>query len=293
MTVLMAAALVCWSAPAAWSKPAPRKQAGQHAGTRIDGVLTQVNAADIMLRSDEGKEITLQTREDFRSKVGVGSRVKAWYLPGSDGYPLEWLEYPRENFFVSWDEIHNQVKRVAVLPVSNVPGAGNFFETVASYLRTNLHWRVPLVSSGAGSTLDAVDPATGQFDIAHYMDKGPETVATLLASAHAQAVLEVDVEAVKAPVRDRVASWDGVEEALAAGPKSGEAPATSVTLKLWGDGGKLLWSNHRGFAVLEIASGGKLRDRPLAEVLANAAPVEDWLNMMFAGLASGPQSALQ
>ncbi|MGO9273467.1 MAG: hypothetical protein ACLQOO_25055 [Terriglobia bacterium] len=293
MVVLMAAALAGWFAPAAWTKPGSHKQPGQHAGTRIDGVLTQVHAAYITLRTDEGKEITLQTREDFRPKVGVGARVQAWYLPGSNGYTLEWLEYPWENFFTSWDEIHRTVKRVAILPVSDVPEATNFFETVAGYLRTNLHWRVPLVSSAAtSSTLDAVDPATGQFDIAHYMDKGQATVDALMASAHAQAVLEVDIQAVQATVRDRVASWDGVEEALAAGPKVGEAPATSVSLKLWGDGGKLLWSNHRGFAVLVIASGGRLRDRSLAEVLLNTSGVEDWLNMMFAGLVSGPQSTL-
>ena len=121
MVVLMALALAGWLAPAARAKPEPRKQSGQHAGTRIDGVLTQVRAAYITVRTDEGKEITLQTREDFRPKVGVGARVKAWYLSGSNGYTLEWLEYPWENFFTSWDEIHRTVNRVAILPVSDVP----------------------------------------------------------------------------------------------------------------------------------------------------------------------------
>jgi len=287
---LMPVVLACWIAPAAWSKPGPRKQAGQHAGTRIDGVLTQVRADTITLRTDEGQEMTLQTREDFRSKVAPGARVKAWYLPVSNGYALEWLEYPWENFFTSWDEIHRTVKRVAILPVSDVPEASNFFEAVAGYLRTDLHWRVPLVTApAADSTLDGVDPNTGQFDISHYMSKSEATVPTLLATYHAQAVLEVDVQAVRAPVRDHVATWDGAEEALAAGPKVGDVPATSVTLRLWGEGGKLLWSNHRGFAVLVISSAGTLRERSLAEVLLDNPGVEEWLNMMFAGLVSGSQ----
>ena len=234
--------------------------------------------------------MTLQTREDFRSKVAPGARVKAWYLPVSNGYALEWLEYPWENFFTSWDEIHRTVKRVAILPVSDVPEASNFFEAVAGYLRTDLHWRVPLVTApAADSTLDGVDPNTGQFDISHYMSKSEATVPTLLATYHAQAVLEVDVQAVRAPVRDHVATWDGAEEALAAGPKVGDVPATSVTLRLWGEGGKLLWSNHRGFAVLVISSAGTLRERSLAEVLLDNPGVEEWLNMMFAGLVSGSQ----
>jgi len=281
-----------WFVLPAWSRTKSHTQSGSHAGAQAQGVLTQVHAAYIIVRTDDGKELSLQTREDFRSKVGPGSRVKAWYLPGTNGYlTLEWLEYPWESFLVPWDVIHSQVRKVAILPQSQVPEANGFFDAVAVYLRDNLHWNVPRVSAVAGgSTLDAMDPSTGQFDLAHYTGEGEHTVATLMAISHAQAVLEVDVQASQATVRDRMAIWDGVQEPLGAGPKAGEAPATTVRFKLWGDGGKLLWTNERGFAVLETSEGGKLRDRSLGEVLGNADTVEDWLNMMFSGLIAGPKA---
>jgi len=288
MAVLAVAAMATCLAQAGWSKHHPAHPSDQHAGTPVEGVLAQVHAAYIVLRTDEGKEITLQTQEDLRLKVGAGTRVKAWYLPASDGYALGWLDYPRDNLFAPRDEIHSHVKTVAILPVTDLPDANGFLEAVAAYLRSNLHWSVP-PPAGSG-TLDAINPATGQVDIAHYMQKSGTTVATLMASAHAEAVLEIDIQAVPATVRNRVATWDGVEEPLAGGPKVGEAPATTVTLKLWGEGGKLLWTNHRGFAVLVASSGGKLRDRSLAEVLLNTSGVQDWLNVTFAGLVSGPKN---
>lgn len=291
IAVLAAVLLATVFAEAISPRVKSHAQPGEHSGTRIEGVLTQVHAAYVVVRTDDGKEFTLQTQEDFRPKVGPGSKVKAWYLPGGDGYfTLEWLEYPWESFFTPWDVIHSEVKTVAILPTSEVPDASGFFAVLAAYLRTNLHWSVPEVSPpAASSTLEAVDPATGQFDAARYTGQGPQTVATLMASAQAQAVLEVDIRSVQAPVRDRVAVWDGIQESLGGGPKAGEAPATTVALKLWGTGGKLLWINQRGFAVLETSSGGHLRDRSLAEVLRNTAGVRDWLNMMFAGLVSRPQ----
>jgi hypothetical protein len=262
--------------------------------------VTKVRAAYVTIRGDDGKEITLDTQEDFRQKVGVGSLVTAWYRPGGDEYDLEWLDYPWENFFVASDEIRNRVKKVAILTSAQVPGAGDLFEAVAKYVQSHLGWNVAPPSPKAdvpsrlgetNSTLDAIDPSTGEFDMSRYLGAGGSSVPKLMAETRSQAVLEVDVLAVQAKLKGKVAAWDGIEEPVGAAAKASEVPAATVALKLWGDHGKLLWSNSRGLAVLTVSDGRKLRDRSLREALENPAGIEKWLDMMLGGLASGqPQT---
>src|SRR5207249_55231 len=85
------------------------------------------------------------------------------------------------------------------------------------------------------STLDAIDPATGEFDMARYLQAPTQTragarsapaspgpgpapgslIPTVAAETHVDAVLEADVVEVQAPLHRLVASWDGVEEPIA------------------------------------------------------------------------------
>lgn len=62
--------------------------------------------------------------------------------------------------------------------------------------------------------------------------------------------------------------------------------ATTVDLRLWSQSGSMIWQNRRGFAVLAVQAGSKLRGRPLSAVYDDAARMQKWLQETFAQLIS-------
>ncbi len=113
--------------------------------------------------------------------------MTAWYSVRDGANVLDWMEYPRENFFVPADQIRAQIRKVVILPNSEVPEADGLFDAMADYLDSTFDWYVaPRVlaeeirdralklrpaATGGGlprSTLDAINPSTGEFDISRY-----------------------------------------------------------------------------------------------------------------------------
>ena len=150
-------------------------------------VLAAVEPAQITILSGNGGEVTATTQEDFTQKVAVGSKVTAWYSVRDGANVLDWMEYPRENFFVPAEQIRTQIRKVIILPSSEVPDADGLFDAMADYLES-FDWYVAprelaeqirdralkphaTAATDSGfprSTLDAINPSTGEFDISRY-----------------------------------------------------------------------------------------------------------------------------
>jgi len=261
----------------------------------------------VTIQDATGQTVTVICTEDFTPKVAVGSEVTAWYTPKPEGNFLDWLQYPLENFFVPADEIRRQIKKVIILPNYGVPDSQELVERIGGYLENNLGWYVapPLLGEEIrrrfgkqGSTLEHIDPTTGQFDANRYLQAQHALIEHLVTEARVDAVLEVNVERIQAKFTSQIAVWDGVTEPVAnkatlmAGnlaPFSinGEVPAATVEMKLLDAQGKLLWANRRGFAVLYLRTGvgNKFRERPLSEVYQNEAGVNEWLTAALGTIA--------
>jgi len=274
---------------------------------KMVGLTTAVEPTRVTIVGRDASEVTIVCKEDFTSKVGVGSQVTAWYTPKDGVNYLDWLEYPLENFFVPANEIRETIKKIIILPNSSVPDSQGIVDGIGKYLETNLGWYVaPRMlaeeirrrSKRSDSTLAYIDPATGQFNMDRYLRAQRALIVKLVSETRVHAVLEVNVEQVQARFIAQVAVWDGVEQAMATKavrtlallahlPEDGQVPAATVEMKLWGPQGKLLWSNRRGFAVLAVQTGlgNKFRDRLLIEVYQDQASVEKWLVMTLGTLA--------
>jgi hypothetical protein len=268
-------------------------------GLKMVGQTTAVEPARVTIRGAEGHELTVLCQEDFTSKVGLGSKVTVWYTSQHGVNTLVWMEYPLENFFVPADLIRSQIKKIIPLPNATVPDSEEIVNRITKYLEVNLGWYVaPSMlaqeirrrSPGSNSTLGAVDPATGQFDMNLYLQSQGQMIAHLASETRVDAVLGVDVEQVQAKFIHHIAEWDGVWQPVAYTVTrllgkftpigdEGEVPAATVVMKLWDSRGKLLWSNRRGFAVLALRTGpgNNFRPRPLTEVYHDEASVQRWL----------------
>jgi hypothetical protein len=279
---------------------------------KIAGIVTEIEPTRVSVRSGDGAEVSVITREDFGEKVAIGSKVTVYYS-GKDGTKvLDWLEYPLENCFRSPQEILGQVKRIIVLPSSEVLGAEGLFDGVANFLESKVGWYVaPRVlaeelrdrAQKSPSTLEAIDPSTGEFDLARYTGAQLELVRKVASETRVDAVLEARVEQVRAYFHSNVATWDGAQQPVAgrlsrtlamvaAVPAQGQVPAATLALKLRDAQGTLLWSNRRGFAVLalQVGVGSKFRDRPIPEALQDTASVEQWFTTVFGSFLPAPGS---
>src|SRR5947199_9788058 len=156
--------------------------------TKVIGLVTAVEPAQITILSGNGGEVTATTQEDFTQKVAVGSKVTAWYSVRDGAKVLDWMEYPRENFFVPAEQIRSQIRKVVILPNSEVPDADGLFDAMADYLDSTFDWYVaprelaeqirdralkPRATAATDSgfprsTLEAINPSTGEFDISRY-----------------------------------------------------------------------------------------------------------------------------
>ena len=110
--------------------------------TRVIGLVTAVEPAEVAILGGDGSEVTVRTEEDFTQKVAVGSKVTAWYSVRDGANVLDWMEYPRENFFVPADQIRTQIRKVVILPNSEVPDADGLFDAMADYLDSTFDWYV-------------------------------------------------------------------------------------------------------------------------------------------------------
>jgi hypothetical protein len=279
----------------------------------VQGKAVSVESTQVTIQDAKGQMVTVICKEDFTLKIAVGSAVTAWYTPDEGANHLDWLEYPLENFFVPAEKIRTQVKKVVVLPNYAVPDSRELVDRIAGYLESTLGWYVAPAMLGEEirrrsgqltSTLDAINPATGQFDMERYLDSQRRLIERLVSETRVDAVLEVSVEEVQAKFWDQVADWDGVAEpvagkmtrytaVLARIPINGEVPAATVEMKLWDSHGKLLWSKRRGFAVLYLrtGAGNNFRERPLSEVYQNEAGVSEWLGATLGTLAPSKVAA--
>jgi hypothetical protein len=288
------------------------RAAGKHETRQVDGLVLGIEPNRLTLQTADGRTVTLVTFEDYSERVTVGAKVRALYYPQESGDGvLRSLDYPAESLFVPVGNIESQVHRIALLPSSEVPEADGLFDGIREYLHNAFGWyvtpqyladEVRKTSAHANSTLDAMDAANGNFDLGGYLGQAQGPIPQLASGTRSDAVLEVAVSRVQAPVSRMVASWDGVEEPVS-GPglrtlakltvfsQKGAVPATTVELKLWDANGKLLWRNRRGLAVLEVLAGksNHLRERPLPEFLMNTQAVQSWMAATFQSI--GPGSA--
>lgn len=288
---------------------AAETKGGKHEARQVKGLVVAVEPSRITLQSSGGETVTLTTFEDYTDRVGVGAQVTAWYYPQDNGDKvLKTLDYPPESLLVPVGEIERRVHRVILLPSSEIPDADGLYDSMREYLRGSLGWYVApqylaeeirKQSGRSGSMLDAMDPATGRFDMASYLKKSESVISKVASESRSDAVLDVRVIEVQAAVSRMMASWDGVEQPVAgsgmrtlaklsAFSHKGEVPAATVELKLWDAKGKLLWRNRRGLALLEVMAGKELRQRPLSEFLADPRAVQEWLAAAFKSL--GPSA---
>jgi hypothetical protein len=292
------------------------KGSGKHETREVTGVVVGVEANRISLRTADGRTVTLTTFEDYRERVTIGAKVRGSYYPQDNGdNVLKSLDYPSTSLFAPVGDIQSQVRRVVLMPSSEVPGADGLFENMRQYLHTALGWyvapeyladEVRKSAAHGSSTLDAMDPGSGNFDLSKYLGESQGIIPQMASQTRSDVVLEVNVSQVQAPVNRMVASWDGVEESVS-GPATrtlakftlfshkGEVPAATVELKLWDAKGKLLWSNRRGLAVLEVLEGksNHVRERPLPEFLMNTQAVQAWMAATFKSMGSGQTPAAQ
>lgn len=295
---------------------ADSKGSGKHETREVSGLVLGVEPNRITLQAKDGQTLTLTTFEDYTDRVTVGAEVRAWYYPqdGADGV-LKSLEYPAASLFVPVGDIQSHVHRIVLLPSSEVPDADGLFDSIREYLHTTLGWyvapqyladEVRKRAAHGGSTLDAMDPASGKFDLSKYLGESQGIIPQMASGTRSDAVLEVNVSQVEAPVDRMVASWDGVEEPVSGAAtralakftlfsRKGEVPAATVELKLWDATGKLLWRNRRGLAVLEVLEGksNHLRERPLPEFLMNTQAVQAWMAATFKSIGPGQTPAAQ
>ncbi|HEV2423488.1 MAG TPA: hypothetical protein VGZ29_01530 [Terriglobia bacterium] len=280
--------------------------APKHETRKATGVVTGIQARQVTLQSKDGGTLVLATFEDYRDRVAVGSQVTALYYPQDNGNPvLKSLDYPVEMLFVAAGEITGNMHRIILLPNSQVADVDAFYEAVRDYLHTRFGWyvapsylakEVRRRSQQSDSMLSAMDPRTGSFDMTAYLSKSQSAMADIASATRSDAVLELDVIQVEAPVSRLEASWDGVEEPVAGTAartlakvsvfsRHGEVPAATVELKLWGATGKLLWRNRRGLALLQVMNGrGTLEDRPLPAALSDTPRVQRWMAAVFKSL---------
>jgi len=285
------------TSPAAERQPKPSK---------IEGLATAVEPARVTIRDNKGNEVTVQPKEDFTEKVAVGSAVTAWYFPGNNVNELNWLEYPLENSFISPKQFCPRIKRIILLPSSEVQDSDGLFEAMEGFLQSKIGWftahrmlaeEIRDRADKSNSTLKYVDPETGDVDLAAYAQTHRTLIQRIASATHVDAVMESNIEQVQVNFRSQRAIWDGAVQPvssvtlrtlafISALPIDGHVPASTVVLKLWDAEGKLLWSNRRGFCVLALQQGvgNNFRNYSVSEALQDNASVDKWLNTVFASL---------
>lgn len=311
-TYIAVSLMVGAALPVSCAFPLPAASVGheaqKHEARKASGLVSDVQAEQLTLQSKDGSTLVLTTFEDYRDRVAIGAEVTALYYPQDNGNPvLKSLDYPAEMLFAPAGEIASHVHRIVLLPDSQVADADALYDAVRDYVHATLGWyvapsyleaEVRRRAQQSGSMLSAIDPHTGNFDMAGYLGKSQSVIASVASQTRSDGVLELNVIQVEAPVNRLEASWDGVEEPVAGAAartlaklsmfsRRGELPAATVELKLWDAAGNLLWRNRRGLALLEIMNGKgtHLEDRPLPVALADAPRIQHWMDAAFKSIA--------
>lgn len=280
----------------------------RHKGTKLEGYTTAVQPDRITVFDKKGQEFEFLTDKDYTSIVGLGAEVTVWYTNQGGVYRLEDVICPNESFFLTADQIRTNIKRIIILPRSEgVENTEGLFTAISKYLEDNAGWfvappelaeEIANQAKPSPSSLEAIDPTSGQVDMQRFLEAQGSLVMKIAAETRADAVLEVKVEKVKARVRGSVASWDDVTEVVAGkrtralskltliGGK-GWVYAATVDMDLWNRSGKLLWKNRRGLAALgfQVGMGSNYRERPLTEFYADEEALEKWLVATLGELA--------
>ncbi len=289
----------------------PAALAAREKSIKMVGVVTLIEPARIMVAGAKEGEITVIPKEDLTSRVAVGAKVTIWYTPKDGVNYLDWMNYPLEEYFVPADQIRREVKKVIILPTYGVPDSKGIVDEIQHYLEQKVGWwfAPPALAEEirrrvkvSDSTLADIDPATGDFNMGHYVQEQQRLVGTVLSEANVDAVLVINVERVQAHFIGSMAEWDGAGQVistklvralsvLARMPDEGDVPAATVDMRLYGPGSKLLWANRRGFAVLVTQTnvGASFKDRPLSQAYRDETSMRNWLDTTLGNLAP-PQS---
>lgn len=280
----------------------------KHTGTKLEGYATAVTPENITVFDKQGQEWKILTDKDYTSIVGLGAEVTVWYTNQGGVFRLENIQYPTESFFLPADRIRENIKRIIILPKSeDVANTSGLFAAISKYLQDNAGWFVAPPELGeemanraenTTSTLDAIDPNTGQADMQQLLDAQGSLVTRIAQETRVDAVLTIQVVKVKANVRRSVASWDDMTELIANNKTralskltieqgKGWVYAATVDMNLWSPKGKLLWKKRRGFAALalQVSMGSIYRARPLTEVYENRERLDTWLATTLGELA--------
>lgn len=284
------------------------KKPKQHSMTGFT-IAVQLGSITILDKT-KTKPYTFLTDQDYTSRLGIGAKLTVHYTVENGVNHLQSMDPPEENFLMPADAIRSQIRKIIILPDPQVPDSQGIIDRIGQYLTASLGWFVAPSTLAeeirdrakqSGSPLDEIDPKTGQFNMARYLQDQSSLISKLVAETRVDALLEVEVVEVKAPVKKNVARWDGTSEVIAgkrtrmlgmlAGlPNSGWVLASTVAMKLWTPQGKLLWSCRRGFAALgyQTGVGYGYRQRPLADVYQDRQFMSDWLASTLGSLAPPP-----
>ncbi|MDR3674496.1 MAG: hypothetical protein P4N24_03330, partial [Acidobacteriota bacterium] len=289
-------------------------QKPEHTGTKLEGFAIVVTPESITVFDKKSQELKILTGKDYTSLVGIGAAVTVWYTSEGGVHHLEDIVYPKGGTYVPTDLIRQGIERIIILPDSDgVENTQGLMDAISKYLSDNAGWYVaPLElakeiasrSKISTSSLDAINPDTGDVDMQRYLEPKGGLVSTIATETRSDAVLEIRVIKVKANVRTGIASWDDMTEAVASRKSRAFSPfgglggkgwvyAATVDMNLWGESGKLLWNKRRGLAVLGVQSGmgSKFRERPLTEVYQDGEAMRRWLAGTLGQLAPPVSSA--
>ena len=283
-------------------------QKPQHAGIKLEGYATIVTPNSITVFDEKNHDIEILTTKDYTSLVGIAAPVTVWYTTEGGVNHLEDIVYPQGGSFVSTDLGWEKIKRIIILPrPQGVENSQGLMSAISNYLADNAGWFVAPAelaqeiasrTEGPASSLDAIDPNTGEVDMQQYLEPQRALMTTIAKETRSDAVLEVKVIKVKANVHGFMASWDDMTEPVASRKSRVFSPlqglggkswvyAATADMNLWSRTGKLLWKKRRGFAALGLQSGlsANYRERPLTEVYKDSSAMQRWLEGTFGQLA--------
>ena len=289
-------------------------QKPQHAGIKLEGFATDVTTNSITVFDKKNQEIKILTDKDYTSLVGIAVPVTVWYTTYGGVNHLVDIVYPQGGAFVPPDLVRENIKRIIILPrPEGVENSQGLISAISTYLADNAGWfvappelavEIANHTQATASSLDAINPGTGEVDMQRYLDPQRSLVMTIAKETRSDAVLEIKIIKVKATVRASMASWDDMTEAVASRKSRVLSPfgglggkgwvyAATADMNLWSQTGKLLWKKRRGFAVLGVRSsmGSNYRERPLTEVYQNTDTMQRWLESTLGQLVPPRKTA--
>lgn len=302
-------------AGATLSSSAQNSEKSEHHGTKVEGYATTITFDTITLLDKKNQIVEIHTDKDYSAVVGIAAPITVWYTSEDGVNRLEDIIYPRRSAeIVPPDLLRVNIKRTIILPRSEeIDDDQELVAGVSKYLSENAGWYVapPELATEIASRVEPpgsseaeIDPETGMLDMQRYLATHGAAMALVARQAHTDAVLEMEIDKVKAEVRGGVAAWDGVHEPVESRFGRGLSPfpslskgwvyAASVDFKLWSSSGKLLWKNRRGFGVMatESSLSGKYHERPLKELYDNAPFMQQWLEETLGQLVPPTQQGV-